>query len=196
LRGDTAGDQAAVAADTADTECHRCRGDPALRFLARDRVDINHVHIDDGGHVGHGSDGRLITGGITTQLTGPVPGRARLAVGRAPRGVLTSPTRYMRVAARSLCDPGNINGLAAPLGGVASFTGASLSVATPLVPCLDRAVAANGLRTGQYLAPVTDFLFPENVRLGDRIVPNNFWALGFLSAGEGQGTGPLIPPPW
>jgi hypothetical protein len=145
---------------------------------------------------GIGSDGRLITGGITTQLTGPVPGRARLAVGRAPRGVLTSPTRYMRVAARSLCDPGNINGLAAPLGGVASFTGASLSVATPLVPCLDRAVAANGLRTGQYLAPVTDFLFPENVRLGDRIVPNNFWALGFLSAGEGQGTGPLIPPPW
>jgi cytochrome c peroxidase len=144
---------------------------------------------------GIGSDGRLITGGITTQLTGAVPGRARVAVGRAPPGVLTSPTRYMRVAARSLCDPGNINGLAVPLSGVAALSG-STGGATPLVPCLDRAVAANGLRTGQYLAPVTNYLFPENVGLGDRPVPNNFWALGFLATGEGQGTGPLLPPPW
>jgi cytochrome c peroxidase len=140
---------------------------------------------------GNGSDGRLITGGITTQFDGPVPGRVRLAAGRAPRGLLTSPTRYMRIAARSLCDPGNINVMAAPVGGLASVDSSS-----GLVACLDRAVAANGLRTGQYLAPVTDFIFPETLNLGDRPVPNNFWVLGFLAAGEGKGTGPLTPTPW
>ena len=146
---------------------------------------------------GIGSNGRLITGGITTQLTGAVPGRARIAVGRAPPGVLTSPTRYMRIAARSTCDPGNINGLAAPLGGVDALAGATAGPqTTPLVPCLDRAVAANGLRTGQFLAPMFDFIFPENLSLGDRQVPNNFWALGFLTTREGPGTGPLQPPPW
>jgi hypothetical protein len=81
--------------------------------------------------------------------------------------------------------------MAAPISAVAGLSGA-----TQLVPCLDRATMANGLRTGQYLAPVTDFIFPENVNMGDRPVPNNFWALGFLSAGEGDGTGPLIPKPW
>jgi cytochrome c peroxidase len=129
---------------------------------------------------------RLITGGITTQLTGAVPGRVRLAAGRAPNGLLDSPTRYMRIVARSLCDPGNINGMAAPLRGAA----------TARMPCLDRAIAANELRTGHYLAPVTNFIFPENVNTGDRPVPFNFWSLGFLANGEGLGTGPPAPTPW
>jgi hypothetical protein len=52
------------------------------------------------------------------------------------------------------------------------------------------------LFAGQYLAPVTDFLLPENVVPGDLPVPNNLWDLGFLANGEGPGTGPLIPQPW
>ncbi len=135
---------------------------------------------------GIGSNGHLITGGITTQRTGPVPGRVRLAATRAVPGILTSPTRYMRVVARSLCDPANINGTA-PLFGAK----------TPVdVSCLKRAPVANGLFAGQYLAPVNEFIFPENRLPGDIPVPKNFWDLGFLATGEGTGTGPLLPTPW
>ncbi len=133
-----------------------------------------------------GSNGHLITGGITTQRVGPVPGRVRLQATRAVPGILTSPTRYMRVVARSLCDPANINATA-PVAGSAS---------TAEVQCLKRAPAANGLFAGQYLAPVNEFIFPENVLPGDLPVPMNFWDLGFLATGEGPGTGPLMPTPW
>jgi hypothetical protein len=133
-----------------------------------------------------GSNGHLITGGITTQRSGPVPGRVRLAATRAVPGILTSPTRYMRVVSRSLCDPANINGTAPLIGGK-----------TPVnVTCLKRAPAANGLYAGQYLAPVNEFIFPENRLPGDIPVPFNFWDLGFLATGEGAGTGPLVPTPW
>lgn len=133
-----------------------------------------------------GSNGRLIDGGITTQLRGPQPGRARLRANKAVPGVLSSATRYVRVAVRSLCDPANINGTAPLLGSNPPVN----------VPCLQRAPAANGLNTGQYLAPDFNFIFPENIVPGDPIVANNFWALGFLANGEGPGSGPLIPTPW
>ena len=133
-----------------------------------------------------GSNGHLITGGITTQRTGPVPGRVRLRATRAVPGILTSPTRYMRVVARSLCDPANINATAPIIGSASSAE----------VQCLKRAPAANGLFAGQYLAPVNNFIFPENLLRGDVPVPNNFWDLGFLATGEGPGTGPLMPTPW
>ena len=88
--------------------------------------------------------------------------------------------------ARSLCDPANINGNAQLVGAAAPTS----------VPCLRRAPAANGLFSGQYLAPNFNFIFPENLVAGDPIVPNNFWALGFLVNGEGPGTGGLVPTPW
>jgi hypothetical protein len=133
-----------------------------------------------------GLDGTYIDGGITTQFAGPVPGRVRIRAGKSTPGILRSPTRYMRVVARSTCDPATINGQA-PIVSL----GPRVEVA-----CLDRAPAANGLRTGQYMAPVTSFIFPENVTPGDPLVPYNFWSLGFLINGEGPGTGPLIPTPW
>ena len=133
-----------------------------------------------------GSNGQLIDGGITTQFAGPQPGRARIRATRATPGILISPTRYVRVVARSLCDPANINGIAPLLGSDPSAN----------AQCLQRAPAANGLFTGQYLAPNFGFIFPENVVAGDPVVANSLWVLGFLSNGEGPGTGPLMPTPW
>ena len=134
-----------------------------------------------------GADFTYFDGGITTQFTGPVPGRVRLRAGKTPPGILASPTRYMRMVSRTLCDPGNVNGLAPAV---------SNGVEGAPVACLTRAPAANGLYSGQYLAPVPEFIFPENVTPGDPPVANNFWRLGFLVNGEGPGTGPLIPTPW
>ncbi len=44
---------------------------------------------------------------------------------------------------------------------------------------------ANGLGSGQYQAPDFDFIFPENVRIGEPIVPNNFQDFPFLTFGSG-----------
>jgi cytochrome c peroxidase len=149
-----------------------------------------------------GSTGQVIDGGIVTQFFGPQAGRVRLVANRAIPRVLDSPTRYVRVALRSLCDPGNINGTA-PLqpggmsAGFSSPTTASSNGQTGfLVSCLKRAPAANGLYSGQYFAPTPEFILPETAVPGDPIVAYNFWDLGFLANGEGPGTGPLIPTPW
>jgi hypothetical protein len=117
-------------------------------------------------------------GGIITMMTGVQTQRARLRATKAPLGLLTSPTRTLRVVARSLCTPGTID---TPVNGVA---------------CTDTMKAANGLSTGQYLAPNFDFIFPENTQKGEPVVPNDFWHLGFLINGEGPGTGTLSPAPW
>jgi len=135
-----------------------------------------------GGVGGFGSSGVFIDGGITTQRDGPQPGRVKIRATRATPGILRSPTRYIRIVARSLCDPVNINH--------------DVDVGGAKVNCLKRAPAANGLYSGQYLAPNFNFIFPENVVAGDPIVPKNLWALGFLVNGEGPGTGGLIPTPW
>ena len=134
-----------------------------------------------------GSNGAIIDGGITTQFIGPVHGRIRIQANVAnPVGELKSPTRFVRVAVRSLCDPANVNNPNVPtVANPAASTG-----------CLQRAQFANGLSTGQYEAPTFNFIFPEAVTFGDPIVPNNFWVMGFLVNGEGPGTGPLIPQPW
>jgi len=139
-----------------------------------------------GGVGGFGSAGVFIAGGITTQRDGPEPGRVALRATRASPGLLVSPTRHVRLVARTLCDPVNINGNAQLVGAAAGAT----------VPCLRRAPAANGLYSGQYLSPIFNFIFPANAIGGDPIVPNNLWALGFLVNGEGPGTGALIPLPW
>src|SRR6185295_655705 len=45
------------------------------------------------------------SGGITTQFTGPQPQRARLRATKAPAGLLSQPSRNIRVVQRSLCTP-------------------------------------------------------------------------------------------
>ncbi|MEA2243284.1 MAG: hypothetical protein QOD24_2840 [Solirubrobacteraceae bacterium] len=127
------------------------------------------------------------SGGITTQNVGPQPQRARIRATKAPAGLLSQPTRTIRVAARTLCTPAGPEGQ------------------TALDACFKNApTVANGLTAGQYMAPVFEFIFPENVKPGDPIVPNDLWHLGFLRFGEGSTTpsdvgpsvGPLTPAPW
>ena len=138
-----------------------------------------------------GSNGQIIDGGITTQLTGPVPGRVRIRANKSTPGVLTSPTRNLRVVVRSVCDPANVNGTAPLIGPKGKPASPVSSVA-----CLRRVPAANGLFAGQYTAPELAYIFPENLVPGDPVVPYNLWTFGFLVNGEGAGTGPLMPFPW
>jgi hypothetical protein len=138
-----------------------------------------------------------IGGGITTQNTGPQPQRARLRATKAPVGLLSQPTRTIRVAVRSLCTP------QAPVNDAAGNP-----VLTALDTCLNKNDAtnevANGLAAGQYFAPTFEFIFPENVKQGDLLAPFDFWHLPFLRFGEGATTqsaigpavGPLEPTPW
>jgi hypothetical protein len=137
------------------------------------------------------------SGGITTQNTGPQPQRARLRATKAPAGLLSQPTRTVRVAVRSLCPP------QAPVNDAAGNP-----VLTSLDTCLNKNDAANqvanGLAAGQYLAPTFEFIFPENVKPGDLLVPFDLWHLPFIVKGEGAttasaigpGVGPLEPAPW
>ncbi|HSB79012.1 MAG TPA: hypothetical protein VLM91_09500 [Candidatus Methylomirabilis sp.] len=46
-------------------------------------------------------------------------------------------------------------------------------------------VAANGIVTGQFLLPNFEYIFPENHRLGDPLIPFNFQDLPFLALGSG-----------
>ena len=132
-----------------------------------------------------------IGGGITTQYTGPQPQRARIRATKAPLGLLSNPSRTIRVSNRATCVPN------APVG-----NNPDPSNTTLVDSCLNNlATNANGLQAGLYTAPIFDFIFPENVHPGDVIVPNDFWHLGFLRFGEGANpltptVGPLEPTPW
>ncbi len=55
-------------------------------------------------------------------------------------------------------------------------------------------VLANGLITGQYRAPVFEFIFPENLGIGGPPVPENLETFPFLAQGSGplNGTGPVV----
>src|SRR4051794_41620374 len=123
------------------------------------------------------------SGGITTQFTGAQPQRARLRATKAPLGLLSQPTRNIRVVQRSLCTP-------------------QAQLDQPLLDaCLQNAPTyANGLVAGQYYAPTFEFIFPENTMAGDPVVPFDMWHLPFLRYGEGantpSGVGPLEPTPW
>jgi hypothetical protein len=118
------------------------------------------------------------SGGITTQFAGAQPQRARLRATKAPLGLLSQPSRTVRVAVRSLCAP--------------------QSDQAALDACLNNApTVANGLQAGEYTAPTFEFIFPENVMPGDGAVPFDLWHLPFLRKGEGAGNvGPLEPAPW
>ncbi len=136
--------------------------------------------------------GELIGGGITTQFTGAQSQRVRLRARKAPVGLLTSPTRNVLVVSRMLCNPDTTG----TPSSVVSNSSSNNIATTP--GCLTSQVVANGLAAGRYQAPNFDFIFPENVQVGDSVVPNNLWVLGFLSNGEGgpNGQGPLYPAPW
>jgi hypothetical protein len=126
------------------------------------------------------------SGGITTQFTGAQPQRARLRATKAPLGLLSQPTRTIRVAVRSLCAP------QPKTDGTTGIDQAALDT------CLNNApTTANGLVAGEYTAPTFEFIFPENVMPGDGVVPNDLWHLPFIRNGEGPGNpGPLEPAPW
>jgi hypothetical protein len=136
-------------------------------------------------------------GGITTQFVGPQPQRARIRANKAPAGLLSQPTRTVRVAQRTLCQP-----QAPDTSGTDANTNELHPKPTTLDTCLNRdsnPAIANGVVAGQYVAPTFEYIFPENVRPGDPIVPNDLWHLPFLRFGEGNGAtdaGPLTPAPW
>lgn len=129
------------------------------------------------------------------------------AANRLGCAVTASPTRYIRSVVRSLCAPAagfasgtpalnpgsldggaffDINGVRTPLPGATAGDGS----------CLQSAQFANGLFTGQYFAPVFEFIFPETVVPGAPEIPSNFWQMDFLVSGEGAGAPGLSPSPW
>jgi hypothetical protein len=134
------------------------------------------------------------TGGITTQNTGPQPQRARLRATKAPAGLLSQPSRTVRVAVRSLCVPTPVDPTLTTIN------------QTLLDSCFANAPkVANGLQAGQYIAPVFEYIFPENVRPGDQPVPNDLWHLPFLRSDAANSGIPtsnaanpegLVPTPW
>ena len=150
-----------------------------------------------------------VEGGITTQFSGPQNMRARIRAIKPPTLLLNRPSRYVRVVQRSLCAPSQIatvNALGVP---VVDAAGDQLINTTAQDACItaaytaannNAATHANGLVNGTYLAPVFEYIFPENTQTGQPIIPNDFWDLPFLRYGEGNpatgGVGPLEPVPW
>ena len=97
-------------------------------------------------------------------------------------------TREVRIVSRALC-------------------GDNLSLCSPANSPQANPLAANGLIAGQYHAPNFEFIFPENLLLGDAVVSANFQDLPFLFCGAGPlstptagGDAPLVrqldPAPW
>ena len=128
------------------------------------------------------------TGGITTQNLGPQAARARIRAVKSPAFLLGQPSRTVRVVARSLCPP-------------TQTVSAGIINTVAQDNCINNAPAfANGIVAGEYLAPVFEYIFPENVKVGDPIIAYDFWHLPFLRFGEGTvatgGIGPLEPAPW
>ncbi|WP_262964887.1 hypothetical protein [Methylobacter psychrophilus] len=119
----------------------------------------------------------------------PVIGRVRFV---PATGAYAPPTRNMRIVSRSLCNSKSI---------------ACYIPQAYLDPKNPAGKYANGLVAGQYNAPNFEYIFPENLFLGDPVVPNNFQDLAFLACGSGLLTTPsagsnppivepLDPAPW
>jgi len=115
----------------------------------------------------------------------PVIGRYRFFPNS---GAFTPPTREMRVVSRTMCGDPLLN----------------CHLADVYEP---NTIAANGIIAGQYHAPNFEFIFAENLTLGDAVVPANLQDLAFLYCGSGPlGTptagdaGPVVgqldPAPW
>ena len=117
------------------------------------------------------------SGGITTQNTGPQPQRARLRATKAPTGLLSQPDRTVRVGSAHVVHAHAGLTPPQPPSTRPPWTTASTNDATH---------RANGLSRGQYVAPIFEYIFPENVKPGTP-VPNDLWHLPFLVNGEGAG---------
>ena len=143
-------------------------------------VDIYAVDVDP---VSGAASDRLL--GTANPIGPPVVGRFRFVPNA---GAYLPATREVRVVSRTMCgDPSW------------ACTLAYAQMPSPL--------PANGLIAGQYHAPNFAFIFPENITLGDAIVPGNFQDLPFLYCGSGPLTTPtsgnnsplvrqLDPAPW
>jgi len=121
-------------------------------------VDIYAVDVDS--RSGATTDRWL---GSANPMGPPVIGRFRFL---PQNGAFLPATREFRVVSRRLC-------------------------ADPLWPCamdsvvLPNPLPANGLIAGQYHAPDFEFIFGENLVLGDAVVSANFQDLEFLFCGSG-----------
>jgi hypothetical protein len=165
------------------------------------------------GKVAFATSAQPFGGGIQTQFTEAVPGRARVRQNKVPAidpalpvcppdagsqacAVTQSPTRYIRAVLRSLCaptlagvagtpadNPGNLDG-----GAFFDINGARPPLKNAAAgdgSCLQSAGFANGLFAGQYSAPTQEFVFAENIIPGTPIAARNFWQMDFLLSGEG-----------
>jgi hypothetical protein len=141
-------------------------------------------------------------GGLTTQNIGPQPQRARIRAPKSINGIMNQASRTIKVMVGNVgapqnCMPPNLRGL--------------LNVATGHYAPMDNCLAgltpvANGLIAGQYEAPIFEYIFPENAKPGDPLVPNDLYQIAPLRFGEGDGLGAagsitdgplgLTPTPW
>ena len=135
-------------------------------------VDIFAVDVDP--QTGNESE-RWI--GASNPSGPPVIGRFRFLPNS---GAFLPATRELRVVTRTMCGGGAT---------ICTFAGQDQ-------------LAANGIMAGQYHAPNFEFVFAENLILGDATVSANFQDLPFLYCGSGRmdGNGPLVrqldPAPW
>ncbi len=135
-------------------------------------------------------------GTITDRLIGTVNASGPPVIGRArfvpAAGNFAPPTRNFRIVSRTLC-----NSRTMPCYLPKSYQ-------DPKNPA---GKYANNLVAGQYNAPNFEYIFAENLFLGDPVLPNNFQDLAFLSCGSGPLTtatagnnpplvGVLDPAPW
>jgi hypothetical protein len=135
-------------------------------------------------------------GKVTERLLGSVNPSGPPVIGRArflpATGKFSPPTRNLRIVSRALCT---------------SKTQPCYVPPASLDPTNPAGKYANGLVAGQYNAPNFEFIFTENLFLGDPVLPNNFQDLAFLACGSGPLTtatagdnppivGPLDPAPW
>ena len=139
-----------------------------------------------------------VTGLITERFLSSVNPSGPPVIGRLrflpAAGSYSPPTRNFRIVSRTLCNSKTMPCYIPP---------AYLDSNNPA------GKYANGLVAGQYNAPNFEFIFPENLFLGDPVLPNNFQDLAFLACGSGPLTTastvgdpkppivmPLDPPPW
>ncbi len=136
------------------------------------------------------------TGLVTERLMGSVNPSGPPVIGRGrflpAAGSFAPATRNMRIVSRTLCN---------------SKTQACFIPQAYSDPKNPAGKYANGLVAGQYNAPNFEYIFTENLFLGDPILPNNFQDLAFLACGSGPLTTatagnhppivePLDPAPW
>ena len=111
---------------------------------------------------------------VTERLLGSVNPSGPPVIGRArflpAAGSFSPPTRNLRIVSRTLCK---------------SKTQACYIPQAYLDPKNPAGKYANGLVAGQYNAPNFEYIFTENLFLGDPVLPNNFQDLAFLACGSG-----------